>query len=150
MGAIVKFSRPVRIRKAAVTSAAVAARESAARDIAAEREEAASIKILLWTFALAALAMCVTVVVTLARSWDELLWISAFVLVFAILKIALANALFYVMINYDKDRREIPLKPADAHKPPPRAIRATRHLTATLTLAASRKSSPTRQPDRSH
>ncbi|MGH7837796.1 MAG: hypothetical protein ACREQC_08235 [Candidatus Binataceae bacterium] len=130
MGSIVQLSRrPPMIRKPPVVSA-----EAAARD------EAASIKILLWTFALAAIAMCVTVVVTLARSWDELLWISAFVLVFALLKIALANALFYVMINCDKDRREIPLKPASVLKPPPRVIRGTRRLTGTLTLAASAKS----------
>ena len=145
MGAIVKFGRPARIRKALVTSAAVAARENAAREIAAEREEAASIKILLWTFALAAISMCVTVVVTLARSWNEFLWISAFVLVFALLKIALANALFYVMINCDKERREVPLKPAAVLEPQPRTIRATRGRTGTLTLAASRES-PAGQP----
>jgi len=142
MGAIVKFRRPVRLRRAAVAPAAAAA-QAAAREAAEAREETASIKILLWTFALAAIAMCATVVVTLARSWNEFLWISAFVLVFALLKIALANALFYVMINYDKDRREIPPPPAAALKPPPRAIRTTRRLTGALTLAASRKSPDT-------
>jgi hypothetical protein len=139
MGAIVKFSRPVRIRKAAPSFASAAREAIAEREAAAAREEAASIKILLWTFALAAIAMCVTVVVTLARSWNELLWISAFVLVFAILKIALANALFYLMINYDKDRHEIPLKMPSMLKPPPSTVRGTRRLTTTLTLAASGK-----------
>ena len=66
--------------------------------------------------------------------------IVAFVLVFALLKIALANALFYVMVNCDKDRREIAVKPVTVLKPPRPEIRRTRRLTGTLTLAASSKS----------
>jgi nitrate/nitrite transporter NarK len=106
----------------------------------AAREEAASLRILLWTFALAAIAMCLTVVVTLSRTWTEMLWVSAFVLVFALLKIALANALFYVMINYDKDARPVPVRNTAILQPPRRVAGGTRRLTGALSLAAATKS----------
>jgi nitrate/nitrite transporter NarK len=105
----------------------------------AAREEATSLRILLWTFALAAIAMCLTVVLTLARTWSELLWVSAFVLVFALLKIALANALFYVMIHYDK---EAPRPARDtAILQPPRRASSKRRLTGALSLAPAAKAS---------
>jgi hypothetical protein len=114
----------------------------------AAREEAASLRILLWTFALAAIAMCLTVVVTLSRTWTEMLWVSAFVLVFALLKIALANALFYVMINYDKDARPGPARNTAILQPPRRVAGGTRRLTGALSLAATTKSPRPNPPRR--
>jgi hypothetical protein len=64
-----------------------------------------SLRLLLWSFGLTAIAMCAIVVAMLSRSWHEMLWIAGFLTVFALLKIALANALFYLMVHYDKDRR---------------------------------------------
>jgi hypothetical protein len=101
-------------------------------------EETTSLRILLWTFAGAALAMCATVVITLSRSWTEMLWISSFVIVFALLKIGLANALFLVMIRYDKDRRRIVIKsqPASYRRARPKPRGSTRSSGA-LSLAGS-------------
>jgi hypothetical protein len=140
MGSIVQFSRrPPMIRESPEKSEADTA-----------RDERASLRVLLWTFALSALAMCVTVVVTLARSWTEFLWISAFVLVFALLKIALANALFYVMINFDKDARTIPARKTTILQPPRRRVEGKRRAKGPLSLAAAarrlRPSGPHPQP----
>lgn len=99
-----------------------------------------SLRIMLWTFGLAAIAMCVTVVVTLSRSWTEMLWISSFVIVFALLKIGLANALFVVMVRYDKERPRVAIprpKTLNYRRPRPNPRRAG--LGGALSLAAAVK-----------
>ena len=79
-------------------------RQSALSAPAESNEERRSLRILLWTFALSAIAMCATVVFMLSpHGWRDLLWISSFMLVFALAKIALAQALFYIMVSYDDD-----------------------------------------------
>lgn len=120
-------------------------RADASAEITA-REERTSLRVLLWTFALSAIAMCVTVVVTLARSWTEFWWISAFVLVFALLKIALANALFYVMINFDKDARPIATRKTTILQPPRRKVGASRRIKGALSLAATTRPARPRGP----
>lgn len=92
------------------------------------REAARSMRVLLWTFALTALAMCTAVVVCFAGDWSQMLWISLFLGVFALCKIALANALFYVMVNYDTARATGPANPPEPVNParPPRPVRRVR------------------------
>jgi hypothetical protein len=119
-------------------------RAAASEEIAA-REEAASLKILLWTFALAAIAMCATVVVTEARSWTEFWWISGFVVVFALLKIALANALFYLMVHCDSDARIATAKGAAPLKPLPGSARGTFGWASPPRFAASAAPAPSRR-----
>jgi hypothetical protein len=50
----------------------------------------------------AALAMSAAVIATEANTWNDVLVMSAFVMVFALLKVGLANALFYVMMRADE------------------------------------------------
>jgi hypothetical protein len=85
-------------------------------DDSESREAAQSMRILLWTFALTALAMCGTVVACFANSWAEVWLISSFLLVFTLCKIGLANALFYVMIHYDANREAARAAQAAASK----------------------------------
>jgi hypothetical protein len=80
-------------------------------------EATRSMHILLWTFAATALAMCAIVVACFANTWIEVWWISSFLLVFTLCKIGLANALFYGMIHYDKERQATRTKQAMALKP---------------------------------
>ena len=57
---------------------------------------------MVWTFALAAIAMCATVVFTLSpHGWRDLIWIVSFMAVFALAKIGLAQLLLMIMINSD-------------------------------------------------
>ncbi len=94
MGSLIQFNR----------RPAAGERQLAPIARAESSEERRSLRILLWTFALSAIAMCATVVFTLSpHGWRDLLWISSFMLVFALAKIALAQALFYIMVNYDDD-----------------------------------------------
>jgi hypothetical protein len=94
MGSLIQFNRrPI-----------AADRQPAPSAPAESNEERRSLRILLWTFALSAIAMCATVVFMLSpHGWRDLLWISSFMLVFALAKIALAQALFYIMVSYDDD-----------------------------------------------
>jgi len=84
-------------------------------------EDTTSVRILLWTFAISAIAMCVTVVACFTRSWNDLFWISGFVLIFALAKIGLANWLFVLMMRCDRDSPPAP-EPAS----PPRRMRLPR------------------------
>jgi len=107
-------------------------------------EAARSMRVLLWTFALTAIAMCATVVVCFASNWSEVLWISSFLLVFALCKIALANALFYVMVHYDADTHAGRTRPAVATKPlrSARALRRSGRTGGALRIAAGSSKSP--------
>lgn len=103
-------------------------------------------RILIWTFCAAAITMCVIAAVMLARTWRELIWVSAFLGVFALTKIALANGLFYIMMHCDTDRREASPAPPPVPGPKRRAImrvlprrptRAPQPVTATSNRVAS-------------
>jgi hypothetical protein len=57
--------------------------------------------ILIGSFFGAALVMCAVVVAMVSSTWTDVMVMSAFVLVFALLKILLANALIFTMLRYD-------------------------------------------------
>jgi hypothetical protein len=64
-------------------------------------EAATSLWILVGTFGVTAIVMSAVVVAVASNTWTDVLVMSAFVIVFALSKIALANALFYVMMRSD-------------------------------------------------
>jgi len=100
MGSIVRFARPRPV-----------IRQS--RRVPVERESVAaqrSLFILIGSFFITALVMCAVVVAMVASTWAEVLIMSAFVLVFALLKIVLANALIYTMLRYDAATAEVPTR----------------------------------------
>ena len=66
------------------------------------RESTKSIVVLISVFSATALIMGAAVVAAASSTWADVGLISLFILVFALVKIALANALFYVMIKSDK------------------------------------------------
>lgn len=66
------------------------------------RESTRSLLILMGGFFFTAVVMCMAVVIAAASTWTDVAVISAFVIVFALLKIVLANALFWAMIRYDE------------------------------------------------
>jgi membrane protein YdbS with pleckstrin-like domain len=92
------------------------------------QEARRSLSILIGSFFVTAMVMCAAVVAMVSNTWTDLIIMSAFVLVFALLKIALANALIYTMWRYDAAtanvsaetprarsyRRATPLRPAPA------------------------------------
>jgi hypothetical protein len=65
------------------------------------RESAMSMAVLVGVFSLTAIAMGVAVVVEASNTWRDVAVMSAFVIVFGLTKVALANALFYVMVSSD-------------------------------------------------
>ncbi len=136
MGSLIQFNR----------RPAAGERQLAPIARAESSEERRSLRILLWTFALSAIAMCATVVFTLSpHGWRDLLWISSFMLVFALAKIALAQALFYIMVNYDDDSSASPdpgigerakLRPLTRDgKRTPRALARRRSISVAATAA---------------
>jgi hypothetical protein len=52
--------------------------------------------------------MCAAVVAMVSSTWTDVIVMSAFVLVFALLKIVLANALIYTMLRYDAESLKVP------------------------------------------
>jgi hypothetical protein len=70
-----------------------------------------SLFILIGSFFLTATAMCAAVVVMVSHTWTDVIIMSAFVLVFALLKIVLANALIYTMLRYDAASANVPVQP---------------------------------------
>jgi len=98
MGSIIRFARPrPRIR--------LAQRISAEREA---REARRSVLILTSSFLATAMVMCAAVVVAVSSTWTDVIVMSAFVLVFALLKIVLANVLMYVMMQYDTEAVQAP------------------------------------------
>ena len=92
MGSIIRFARPrplIRHPRAKVS----VERES--------REARRSLFILVGSFFVTATVMCAVVVAMVSTTWTDVVIMSAFVLVFALLKIVLANALIYTMLRYD-------------------------------------------------
>ena len=125
MGSIIRFARPrpvIRQPRAKVADE----RESA--------EARRSLMILIGSFFITAIVMCAAVVAMVSTTWTDVLIMSAFVLVFALLKIVLADALIYAMLRYDAtsataaaDARAIRTyrKFAPIRQPPPRGGRRT-------------------------
>jgi hypothetical protein len=98
MGSIVRFARP----RPAIRHP---------RGVPAEGEWVAarrSLFILVGAFFITALVMCAAVVAMVASTWTDVLVMSAFVLVFALLKIVLADALIYTMLRYDEATADVP------------------------------------------
>jgi hypothetical protein len=90
MASIIRFARPrplVRVPKKAVEREAAEARRA--------------FFILIGSFFVTALVMCAVVVAMVSSTWTDVIVMSAFVLVFALLKIVLANALVFTMLRYD-------------------------------------------------
>ncbi len=92
MGSIIRFVRPRPVIRPSRAKTAVQGES---------REAQRSLFILIGSFFVTALVMCVTVVAIVSSTWTDVVIMSAFVLVFALLKIALANALIYTMLRYD-------------------------------------------------
>jgi hypothetical protein len=92
MGSIVKYSRPRPLIRHPRAKVAVEQET---------REARRSLFILIGSFFVTALVMCATVVALVSSTWTDVIIMSAFVLVFALLKIVLANALIYTMLRYD-------------------------------------------------
>ncbi len=82
-----------------------------AKKLPAERESLEarrSLFILIGSFFVTATVMCAAVIAIVSSTWSDVILMSAFVLVFALLKIVLANALIYVMLRYDGDAAKAP------------------------------------------
>jgi len=99
MGTIVRFARPRPVIRHPRTKVAIE-RESL--------EARRALFILIGAFFVTATVMCATVVAMVSSTWTDVLIMSAFVLVFALLKIVLANALIYTMLRYDATTADVP------------------------------------------
>ncbi len=92
MGSIVKYARPRPLIRQPQAKIAVEQET---------REARRSLFILIGSFFVTATVMCAVVVAMVSSTWTDVIIMSAFVLVFALLKIVLANALIYTMLRYD-------------------------------------------------
>jgi hypothetical protein len=92
MGSIVKYARPRPLIRQPRAKIAIEQET---------REARRSLFILTSSFFVTALVMCAVVVAMVSNTWTDVIIMSAFVLVFALLKIMLANALIYTMLRYD-------------------------------------------------
>jgi protein-S-isoprenylcysteine O-methyltransferase Ste14 len=92
MGSILKFSRPRPL---------IRQPRSKIAEEQETREARRSLFILIGSFFVTALVMCAAVVALVSSTWTDVVIMSAFVLVFALLKIVLANVLIYTMLRYD-------------------------------------------------
>jgi hypothetical protein len=121
-----------------------------AADASAEsNEERRSLRIMLWTFALSAIAMCATVVFTLSpHGWLDLLWLSSFMVVFALAKIGLSQLLFTIMINYDESRSQNSRNAPRAGQPE-KSVRSTNDGKRMKRILTVSPSSPARSRPRS-
>jgi hypothetical protein len=97
MGSIVTFARP----RPLIRDSKKIEPERESRD--ARR----ALFILIGSFSATALVMCVAVVAAVSSTWTDVLVMSAFVLVFALLKIVLANALMFAMLRADSHDRTV-------------------------------------------
>jgi hypothetical protein len=81
-----------------------------------EDESWKSLLVLVVVFTATAIAMSVSVVLAGSNSWAEAMPLIVFVVVFALTKILLANALFYVMIRSDAHSESVAAKRAEHNK----------------------------------
>jgi hypothetical protein len=100
MGSLVQLSRQRTVRRQSQNS----------RDDAESRESAKSLLVLVAVFSGTAIAMSVAVIIAASNTWADVTLIASFVLVFALTKIVLANALFYAMTRYDETREKAVVK----------------------------------------
>src|SRR5712692_7511738 len=100
MGSIIRFARPSPLIR--LPKKVPAEQES--------REARRSLFILIGSFFVTAVVMCAAVVAMVSSTWTDVIIMSAFVLVFALLKIVLANALIYVMLRYDAETLNAPVQ----------------------------------------
>ncbi len=128
MGSIMKFARPrpfIRQHPHPRVTALAEQQASAAplalsRNKAGEgprtaaeqeaREARRSLFILIGSFFVTATVMCGAVVAMVSSTWTDVIIMSAFVLVFALAKIVLANALIYTMLRYDAETANVPIR----------------------------------------
>jgi len=101
MGTIIRYARPRPLIRHPQAKGAVQ-RET--------REARRSLFILTGSFFVTAIVMCAVVVVMVSSTWTDVIIMSAFVLVFALLKIVLANALIYTMLRYDAATADVPVR----------------------------------------
>ena len=101
MGSVSRFARPHPLLRHP------RAKSTAERET---REARRSLFILIGSFFITATVMCAAVVVMVSSTWTDVVIMSAFVLVFALLKIVLANALIYTMLRYDAESGRVPLQ----------------------------------------
>ena len=101
MGTVIRYARPRPLIRHPQAKSAVQ-RET--------REARRSLFILIGSFFVTAMVMCAVVVVMVSNTWTDVIIMSAFVLVFALLKILLANALIYTMLRYDATTSEVPAR----------------------------------------
>src|SRR5581483_4330450 len=92
MGSIVKYACPCSLIRQPRAKVAVDQEM---------REARRSLHILIGSFFVTALVMCAVVVAMVSNTWTDVIIMSAFVLVFALLKIVLTNALIYTILHYD-------------------------------------------------
>jgi len=98
MGSIIRFARPRPVIRQPRAKVAPDQESDEARR---------SLIILIGAFFVTAVVMCAAVVAMVSSTWTDVLMMSAFVLVFALLKIALANALIYTMLRYDATTADV-------------------------------------------
>jgi protein-S-isoprenylcysteine O-methyltransferase Ste14 len=99
MGSIIRYDRPLIHHPRAKNAVD---RET--------REARRSLFILIGSFFVTATVMCGAVVAMVSSTWTDVIIMSAFVLVFALLKIMLANALIYTMLRYDAATTDVPAR----------------------------------------
>jgi hypothetical protein len=92
MGSIVQLKRRGFVRRPPKAPASVESRQAAN-----------SLLILVSAFGATAIVMSIAVVVVASSTWTDVLVMSAFVFVFALAKIVLADVLFYLMMRSDAD-----------------------------------------------
>jgi hypothetical protein len=108
MGSVIQLSRN---RPAAPTPQPVAAPRNH------EDESLRSLIVLVVVFTVTAIAMSISVVVAGSNSWAEAVPLIVFVAVFALTKVFLANALFYVMIRSDAHSEAVAAAASKAQVP---------------------------------
>jgi hypothetical protein len=141
MGTIVRFARPRPLIRQPQAQIAIE-RES--------REARRSLFILMGAFLVTAIVICAAVVAMVATTWREVLIMAAFVLVFALTKIILADALIYAMLRYDAASAEAPLpagpvggyRKSRSIRQPPAVNRRTQSLKPNKPRVATGNSQP--------
>jgi membrane glycosyltransferase len=104
-------------------------------------ESRQALMILVLAFTITAVVMSVAVVAEVSSTWADVLLMSIVVLVFALLKVGLADAAFWVMLRADDQTEKYMAKAAEEEKQAQRNTpqRATRSLAAAAVPARGRK-----------
>jgi membrane glycosyltransferase len=139
MGSLIELNRN-RSNSAPASPGAAARNHPIARARNHEDESWKSLLVLVLVFTATAIAMSVSVVLAGSNTWAEAVPLIVFVVVFALTKIFLANALFYVMIRSDAHSESVAAKRAVHNKANGLVIRRPRVLPGfnRLTIAGAR------------